>query len=436
MSNTQVVKHKATTKSILDLHNLYDRGNLNLEPGFQRQSVWKDRDRDRLIDSILQNYPLPAIFLYRRDNGGHLVFDVIDGKQRLESIFMFTGAKRGRFDVRTQLPGTETLETVDWRLIKKRKLQNLILGYEIPVIEVDGEIGEIVDLFIRINSTGKALTAQEKRHARYYNSPILKEAARLAKRSQKYFLSQGIFNTGQLSRMQHIEFACELMLSLMQGDVLNKKTALDKVMATSTFDGRQLKKMSRIVTTTLNRIKRMFPEVNSTRFRKVTDFYSLAVLIGKYELEGLILTDRRRNRLAWDLLLAFSVKVDEVSENMRRGKGVSQGQEMYREYLHTVLQATDEVVQRRKREQFLDGILRSVFERKDTQRGFTSEQRRIMWNTAQTRTCSHPGCTAKLTWDDFTIDHINPHSKGGRSQLENAALMCRKHNSKKGNRRK
>ncbi len=36
--------------------------------------------------------------------------------------------------------------------------------------------------------------------------------------------------------------------------------------------------------------------------------------------------------------------------------------------------------------------------------------------------------------DDFTIDHIDPHSKGGRSEIENASLMCQKHNSSKGNR--
>jgi 5-methylcytosine-specific restriction endonuclease McrA len=96
---------------------------------------------------------------------------------------------------------------------------------------------------------------------------------------------------------------------------------------------------------------------------------------------------------------------------------------------------TDDVAQRRKREQILRGILESLFARRDGQRGFTAEQRRIIWNTSASRTCSHNGCNRKLTWDDFTIDHINPHSKGGRSQLENAALMCREHNSAKGNRR-
>jgi hypothetical protein len=436
MLSKAATSHKATTKSVLDLRNLYERWHLNLEPGFQRQSVWTERDRSKLIDSILRNYPLPAIFLYKREDEGELVFDVIDGKQRLESILMFMGAMRGRFRARTQLPGTDAVEWIDWALLKRKGLQHLLTGYEIPVIEVDGEMGEIVDVFVRINSTGKALTQQEKRHARYYNSSFLKEASRLAGRFEKYLRDNRIFSAGQFSRMKHVELMCELMLSLVQGDVLNKKTALDRVMATTSFDGRQLRKAARMVTTTLNRIRRMFPQLKTTRLRQVTDFYTLAVLLGKFEHEKLILTDRRRNRLAWDLLLAFATRVDEVRELQRKIKGTRPDQELYREYLSTVLQATDEVSQRRKRELILGNILRSLFGRKDTQRGFSAEQRRIMWNTSANRVCAHAGCSRKITWDDFTIDHINPHSKGGRSQLDNAALMCRTHNSSKGNRRR
>lgn len=41
-----------------------------------------------------------------------------------------------------------------------------------------------------------------------------------------------------------------------------------------------------------------------------------------------------------------------------------------------------------------------------------------------------------LGWHNFTIDHVDPHSKGGRSTLDNAALMCGPCKSAKGNRRK
>jgi|HubBroStandDraft_5_1064220.scaffolds.fasta_scaffold56649_1 hypothetical protein len=432
--NSDPISHKTTTKSILDLCNLYRGDNLNLEPGFQRQSVWIERDRAKLIDSILRNYPLPAIFLYRRNDKGHLVFDVIDGKQRLESIFMFIGLMRGRFWSRSMMQGEENNTWVNWKLLQRRGLQNKIYGYEIPVIEVDGELGDIIDVFVRINSTGKALTSQEKRHARYYNSPFLREAAKLAKKFEKYFATNKILSPGQLSRMKHVELISELMLSLVQGDVLNKKTALDRVMVTGSFDGHQIRKARKLVIVTLNRLKRMFPKLKTTRLRQVTDFYTLAVLIGKFEQEGLILTDKRRNKTAWELLRAFAISVDEVRELQRKAKGARPDQEIYRNYLLTVSQMTDDVSQRRKREEILANLLRSLFAKKDSQRGFSSEQRRILWNSTANPKCSHRGCDKILTWEDFTIDHIEPHSKGGRSQLDNARLMCRQHNSSKGNR--
>lgn len=431
------LSHRPETKTITDLVNLYAKDQLNLEPGFQRQSVWAERDRSKLIDSILRNYPLPAIFLYRREENGRIIYDVIDGKQRLESVLMFMGEMRGRYSVKTQLPGSDEVERVDWTRLCKRKLQPLLEGYKIPVIEVDGDIGDIIDVFVRINSTGKALTPQEKRHAKYYNSHFLKEADRLARRFECYFRDMDILSSGQIDRMKHVELICELMISIHQGDVVNRKTALDKVMATASFTDAQTKKASEKTQLALNRIRRMFPKLHCTRFKQVTDFYSLAVLISKFQDERLILDDRRRNRLAWDLLAAFGTNVDKVRENQRRAIGIKPDQEIYRDYLLTVSQMSDDVNQRRKRESILKEIIGSLFARKDAQRGFSAEQRRIIWNTAGTLRCPGRKCGGKpLTWDDFTLDHIDPHSKGGQSRLSNAVPMCRRCNSSKGNRRR
>lgn len=432
--NRQTLTHRPETKTVTDLENLYEDGLLNLEPGFQRQSVWNERDRAKLVDSMLRNYPLPAVFLYRRQVDGDFVYDVIDGKQRIESILMFVGQMRGRFGLNTQLPGGETTEWVDWKRLQKKKLQHLIAGYRLPVIEVDGDIGDIIDVFVRINSTGKALTPQEKRHARYYNSRFLKEADRLARRFEDFFKSNGILGASQMSRMKHVEFMCELMLSLHQGDVINRKAALDRVMSSDGFTDAQTRKAAAKATATLNRVKRIFPKFKTTRLRQMTDFYSLAVLIGKFESEGLILTDARRNRLAWDLLSNFASAVDRVRDNQRKAIGIKPDQETARDYLLSVSQMSDDVNQRRKRDGILRSLIGSLFAQKDAQRGFTVEQRRILWNTAAQRKCSR--CSKVLTWTDFTIDHIDPHSKGGRSKLENAALMCRPCNSKKGNRGK
>ncbi len=63
---------------------------INLNPDFQCKSVWTFNDRRMLIQSIMAGYPLPSVFLYQRNHNGRLIYDVIDGKQRLETIFMFT----------------------------------------------------------------------------------------------------------------------------------------------------------------------------------------------------------------------------------------------------------------------------------------------------------------------------------------------------------
>jgi len=429
-----LLTHQQTPKTVQDLVNLYEKKHLNLEPGFQRKSVWKETDRAKLLDSVIRNYPLPAIFLYRNQRDGDVVYDVIDGKQRIESFLMFMGLKQGRFETKTQLPGEEEVKQVSWKLLCKWKQQHIITGYRLPVIEVDGEFGDIVEVFVRINSTGKPLTGQEKRHAKYYKSAFLKEAAKVARKFERYFLDMGVMGASQISRMKHVELICELMLSTQKGDPINKKSALNNIMADSGVDMRQVGRGVRLTITALNRIRRMFPKLYSTRFVKVTDFYTLTTLIAKFEQEGLILTDTRHNRLAWDILNVFSNKVDELREKLKKAQTVGTEQDLYRQYLLTVMQGTDEVNQRRLRESILRGLLESLFAKKDAQRGFSEFQRRIIWNTTADRRCQNPKCNKRLAWDDFTIDHIDPYAKGGRSRLDNAALMCRSCNSSKGKR--
>lgn len=420
-------------RTVQDLINLYEKGCLNLQPGFQRSSVWKERDRAKLIDSLLRNYPLPSIFLHRRPVDGHLVYDVIDGKQRIESILMFTGAIRGnRFQAKTQLPDSETEEQINWVTLKRKKLQHLINGYNLQTIEVTGDLDRIIELFVRINSTGRALTGAETRHAKFYNSEFLRKAGRLAERHKEYFRANGIISASQLSRMKHVELICELMVAAYTEDVTNKKAALDKVMDSHAVVGRRLEKVAQATVSGLNKVKRIFPELRQTRFRQISDFYTLAVLVQKFEREGLVLLDGKRNRLATDLLAAFSIGVDAVSLRQRKIATIEPDQELYREYLLTVREGTDEVNQRRKRERILRGVLAPLFEVKDAARVFSAEQRRIIWNSTAIRKCVV--CNKTLTWDDFTIDHIHPYSLGGETELDNAELMCRKHNSSKNNR--
>lgn len=427
------------TKTVADLVHLYESDMLDLSPAFQRKSVWLLKDRQKLIDTVARNYPLPAIFLYRKEDGGELSYSVIDGKQRLETLLGFLGyLYGGKFEARIEMPGMEGLQKVSANTLKrnkthKEKLWPHFMGYRIPVIEVAGPLGDIIEVFVRINSTGKPLTPQEKRKANYSGSALLVEATKLANRLEQYFKQVGVMSAQQIARMKHIEFAAELLVTMAAGDVINKKAAVDKVMATASMTSPQLRIASENVIGAVNHVKRMFPELHTTRFKQLTDYYSLVVLISKLTQEGAILSDKKRNRLAWDLLKAFSIEVDKIRDSQRKLLATKPDAEVYRSYLLTVSQMTDDVTQRKRREQILRGLIGSIFAKKDEQRGFSPEQRRVLWNTSVEKKCT--SCGTKLDWTNFTIDHIDPHSKGGKSSLDNAALMCRCCNSSKGNRR-
>ena len=429
------LRYEPVSKTVADIINLWEDDELNLEPGFQRDSVWKESDRAKLIDSIVRGWPLPSIFVHRREERGKIIYDVIDGKQRIESILMFTGDIPGnRYWARVHLPGEDERGWVDWAMLRRRNLQTLIKGYKLQTIEVNGDPADVIQLFVRINSTGKALTSAEKRHAKYYNSTFLKVAGRLAEQIRPLLLRNRVVSKNQIARMKHIELICELMLSVHGNDVINKKAALDRIMESGSLTDIQVQKAKNKTATAIKRTLRIFPHLKATRFHQISDFYTLVFLVAQFEGEGRILTDRRRNRLAADILAAFSTGIDQVRERQRRAQGIKAGEELYRDYLVTVLEGTDEISQRKRRANLLRSLLESLFARKDADRLFTAEQRRILWNSTVTRTCQ--SCRRKVTWEDFTADHIHPHSKGGRTSLKNAALLCRSCNARKGNRRK
>ena len=72
---------------------------INLSPVFQRGHVWGVGTRRKLIKNIVQGRPIPAIFLYKEAAGSRYSYNILDGKQRLESLILFIGNKRSDFAI-------------------------------------------------------------------------------------------------------------------------------------------------------------------------------------------------------------------------------------------------------------------------------------------------------------------------------------------------
>jgi hypothetical protein len=420
--------------TIDQLSLLFRHGQINLEPGFQRKSVWSTTDRRRLIQSVLSAYPVPSIFLYKRHlKSGRLIYDVIDGKQRLETIFMFTRAgrfKRQAFGARVDLG--DGVDWYDWRDICRyyQEARAVINGYKLSTVEVTGDLAQIIDLFVRINSTGKRLTSGEKRHARFYDSPFLAEAQWLVNRHRRYLTDYCILSPSQLDRMKGTELVSELLVSIHHGGVINKKTALDKAIGNESINGNTLNHLSREFTATLNTIRRMLPHIYQTRFHNTVDFYTLFMLVWEFRDKGFILAQRQRNAMAERLLRKLSTAVDELRQAAREGRQIRNPNKLAQEYLPTVLGDTDSAATRERRAVIVRGLLSSLFDFKSPQRTFSAEQRRILWNRDDRPTCRI--CKKPLTWNDVSIDHVKAWAKGGPTSLKNAQLAHRACNSRKG----
>ncbi|QXV67070.1 DUF262 domain-containing protein [Mucilaginibacter sp. 21P] len=76
--------------SIGELLNLYEKGEIVINPDFQRYFRWTDLQKTKLIESIILGIPVPPIFVFQRDDG---IWEVVDGLQRISTLIQFMGGQ-------------------------------------------------------------------------------------------------------------------------------------------------------------------------------------------------------------------------------------------------------------------------------------------------------------------------------------------------------
>ncbi len=141
-------------------------GKLDIRPPYQREFIYKDKQRDAVIDTILKGYPLNVMYWAVRDDG---TYEVIDGQQRTISICQFVNG-----DFSYMFRGFHNLEEDE-----KEK----ILNYKLMVYLCKGTDSEKLEWFKTINIAGEKLTDQELRNAVYSGSWVTD--------AKKYFSKNG-----------------------------------------------------------------------------------------------------------------------------------------------------------------------------------------------------------------------------------------------------
>jgi hypothetical protein len=156
-------KIRITTKSfsLRDVVTQIDDYDIDLSPDFQREYVWKARQRTRLVESILLGIPLPAFYFNQTADGR---FQVVDGVQRLSTIalFMKDGHKLASHDLEylTDLHDL-TYNELDPAALRRFRSTQIV----VHVIEPQTPDEVKYDIFNRVNTLGSPLSPQEIRHA-------------------------------------------------------------------------------------------------------------------------------------------------------------------------------------------------------------------------------------------------------------------------------
>ncbi len=165
-------------------------GLLNIRPKYQREFVYRDKQRDSVIETVRKNFPLNVMYWVKNDDN---TYEVLDGQQRTISICEYVA---GNFSLDFQyfhnLTDTE---------------REQILDYKLMVYFCEGNDREKLDWFKTINIAGEKLTDQELRNA-IYTGTWLTDAKRYFSRSSgpAYGLGNN-YLSGSAIRQEYLETA-------------------------------------------------------------------------------------------------------------------------------------------------------------------------------------------------------------------------------------
>ena len=199
------------TLVIQEILGLNDRAELDLNPWYQRRSVWTRTQQAYLINTLFEGKPVPTIYIRHSLDleSERSIREVVDGQQRLKSIL---GYVEGDFTAR--YPGNS--KRISYKELTNRQkkiflMTKLSIGYLINATDAD-----VIEIFGRLNSVSKNLNSQEKRNARYsgeFKQFCLRQAAdRVA-----LWRSLGVFSANDVARMLEVQFISDLTLNMLAG---------------------------------------------------------------------------------------------------------------------------------------------------------------------------------------------------------------------------
>ena len=259
---------------VQDICNLDNSGELNYSPWYQRRSVWTTPQKSYLINTLIEQKPIPAIYVrYSLDlDRGKTVREVVDGQQRIRAILGFC---RNEFPVKH----SENEARLTFSQLSKTQRETFLLT-AIPVGNLLGATdADVIDIFGRINSVSKSLNAQEKRNSKF-SGEFKQFCLRQASSRVEFWRTYNIFTANDIARMNEVQFISDLVLNLLEGLSDFSPKRLDDIYRKFEEDFPDQAEVARRLDRLFDFIVDIEPTViRDTIFRRQPIFFSLLLVV-------------------------------------------------------------------------------------------------------------------------------------------------------------
>ena len=165
-------------------------GKLDIRPPYQREFIYKDKQRDAVINTLTREFPLNVMYWAVRDDK---TFEIIDGQQRTISVCQYVS-------------GDFSYEKLYFHNLQDDQ-QEQILDYKLMVYLCSGTDSERLDWFRTINIAGEELTDQELRNAVYAGSWVSDVKRYFSKTGCAAYEMGGDYLNGTAIRQKYLETA-------------------------------------------------------------------------------------------------------------------------------------------------------------------------------------------------------------------------------------
>ena len=263
------MKTSATNRKLRIILTAIKSNNLIPKPEFQRRLVWTNEDKLNFLQTVLEGYPFPEIYIaagqVNPDTGDGTEM-LVDGQQRMTTLLQyFTGSEELKLKKPVNTPYKDLADT--------DKIN--FLEYEVVVRDLGTKtIDEIKEIFKRINSTKYSLNAMEIHNARY-DGAFKKFAEKISQHD--FFDRNRIFTATDIKRMNDVVFCLTFIITIIY-TYFNRDDEFDAFLAKYNDEFEYEEDLETELNDIFNKIEKLDLEDKSRGWKKA-DIFTLIVEI-------------------------------------------------------------------------------------------------------------------------------------------------------------